>query len=566
MSASDDFDVMLNEIGDFGRYQVGQYVLYGLVFFYSAFSPIVYIFTATLVPHRCLIKECGDDSETSPFSPSWLKDAVPFTSGEPEKCLQFLSLNNTPALCDFDNSMTVKCSDWVLGGPERSIQTEFDLMCSENEWKMALIGSINSLGVLISVPVVGYFSDRYGRKIWLIVTLVASAILTLVKSAAFNYIFFIVFEFLEALFSGGIYGIAFVLALEYVSPKRRVALGDMIAAWSYTLGNIFVGVIAWALKDWRQILWVLNAPALLFIILIWLIPESIRWLLSQGRYGDAKEIFTKTLKYNKKQISKESQEKLDLWENTGSAITTSDGDESLWTSIKLVSKSRILIIRLFICFYCWIVITFVYYGLTLNSVNLAGTDDMYLNYIVASLADMPSALFTWVGMSKIGRRKTLCLTLLVSGLACFVNPFVPDDAMEFRVPLYVLGKLAIAGAFGVIYMINAEIFPTKLRTSLLGLCSMVGRIGNILAPLTPLLTKYSKFLPLSIFGVMALVAGGLAFLLPETKGRALPETVQDAENLGQRAEYSLLVKYVNVFFPLSLSLSLFVSLSSMCFA
>jgi len=54
MSASEDFDVMLAEIGDCGIYQFGQYLLIGLAFLYSAASPIVYIFTAALVPHRYL--------------------------------------------------------------------------------------------------------------------------------------------------------------------------------------------------------------------------------------------------------------------------------------------------------------------------------------------------------------------------------------------------------------------------------------------------------------------------------------------------------------------------------
>ena len=58
-------------------------------------------------------------------------------------------------------------------------------------------------------------------------------------------------------------------------------------------------------------------------------------------------------------------------------------------------------------------------------------------------------------------------------------------------PLYLIGKVAISGAFGVVYMFTAEIFPTKLRTSLLGLCSMVGRLGSMLAPLTPLLVSQS---------------------------------------------------------------------------
>jgi len=50
--SSEDFDAMLTEMGDCGLYQIGQYVLIGLAFLYSAASPIVYVFTAALVPHR----------------------------------------------------------------------------------------------------------------------------------------------------------------------------------------------------------------------------------------------------------------------------------------------------------------------------------------------------------------------------------------------------------------------------------------------------------------------------------------------------------------------------------
>jgi MFS-type transporter involved in bile tolerance (Atg22 family) len=55
--------------------------------------------------------------------------------------------------------------------------------------------------------------------------------------------------------------------------------------------------------------------------------------------------------------------------------------------------------------------------------------------------------------------------------------------------LYLFGKFAITGAFDTTYVFTAEIFPTKLRNSMLGMCSMVGRIGSMLAPQTPLLVR-----------------------------------------------------------------------------
>lgn len=55
--------------------------------------------------------------------------------------------------------------------------------------------------------------------------------------------------------------------------------------------------------------------------------------------------------------------------------------------------------------------------------------------------------------------------------------------------LYLVGKVAITQAFSGIYMYTSELFPTHARHSLLGFCSMVGRIGSIVAPQMPLLVN-----------------------------------------------------------------------------
>lgn len=55
--------------------------------------------------------------------------------------------------------------------------------------------------------------------------------------------------------------------------------------------------------------------------------------------------------------------------------------------------------------------------------------------------------------------------------------------------VFLAGKFAITVAFTVVYVFTAELFPTELRHSMLGTCSMVGRIGSIIAPQTPLLVS-----------------------------------------------------------------------------
>lgn len=55
--------------------------------------------------------------------------------------------------------------------------------------------------------------------------------------------------------------------------------------------------------------------------------------------------------------------------------------------------------------------------------------------------------------------------------------------------LFLIGKFAITCSFQVLYFFTSEIFPTNVRNSLLSLCSMIGRVGSMLAPQTPLLVN-----------------------------------------------------------------------------
>jgi hypothetical protein len=55
--------------------------------------------------------------------------------------------------------------------------------------------------------------------------------------------------------------------------------------------------------------------------------------------------------------------------------------------------------------------------------------------------------------------------------------------------LFLLGKFGITISFAVVFVFTAELFPTELRHSTLACCSMLGRLGSILAPQTPLLVS-----------------------------------------------------------------------------
>ncbi|GCB79152.1 solute carrier family 22 member 3-like [Scyliorhinus torazame] len=102
----------------------------------------------------------------------------------------------------------------------------------------------------------------------------------------------------------------------------------------------------------------------------------------------------------------------------------------------------------------------------------------------------------------------------------------------FKTAVASLGRCGITMSISILFLVTNELQPTSIRNFGVSICSSLSAIGGIAAPfvLFKLATVWSE-LPLVIFGVLCLVAGGLVHLLPETRGTRLPETVDDVENI-----------------------------------
>lgn len=88
-----------------------------------------------------------------------------------------------------------------------------------------------------------------------------------------------------------------------------------------------------------------------------------------------------------------------------------------------VLHSSVILIRLSIWSFCWITNTFVFYGLSLNSVAFAG--DKYINFILVAAVEIPAFWLAWLLTDRIGRKPTLSSTFLLSGVFCLAIQFVP---------------------------------------------------------------------------------------------------------------------------------------------
>ncbi|KAK7477704.1 hypothetical protein BaRGS_00031088, partial [Batillaria attramentaria] len=90
-----------------------------------------------------------------------------------------------------------------------------------------------------------------------------------------------------------------------------------------------------------------------------------------------------------------------------------------------------------------------------------------------------------------------------------------------------VGKFALSGCYNTLFVFCLEVFPTTLRSVGMGVASTVSRLPGMAAPFFILLGETIPWAPGVIFGGMCVLAGLSVLLLPETRHRALPNTIEE---------------------------------------
>jgi len=118
-------------------------------------------------------------------------------------------------------------------------------------------------------------------------------------------------------------------------------------------------------------------------------------------------------------------------------------------------------------------------------------------------------------------------------VTCIGAGLVTYESLRWlQITLALIGKFGATASFAVVFVYTAEMFPTEIRSTAVGASSLCGRIGGIIAPFIAYSSVVWTPLPLIIMGAGALAGGVLVFIfLPETLGKKLPETMEDALHL-----------------------------------
>ncbi|XP_018796953.1 PREDICTED: organic cation transporter protein isoform X1 [Bactrocera latifrons] len=555
-----DFDQILEEIGEFGRYQKTNYLLICLPVMFAAANSLSYVFTAgTPAYRRCLIPQCDDPIEPQ-LHAHWLANATPGSYDKyghftPENCYRYKAVSDNItdvyhiSECSkdfFNQNIRERCYSWVYDDDERTIVQEWQLTCKENVWKLAFVGTMHFAGLVVGTAISGYLADRFGRKNIFILCSVFMAITGIAQGLAWDYNSFLVFAFLNAVGTSGVYPLAFIIGVEMVGPSMR-EMSSIVLNYFYAVGEALVGATAWLLQDWQLIQYALSVPPLFFIAYYWFVPESVRWLLARNEREKAGVIIKRAAAINRRELSLQLLASFKT-ENcvpppTPTKATDGDADSEkmrengvggkneIWRAVCDIFKSKTLLIRYAIMLYIWAINAVVFYGLSLNSTNLSG--NKYLNFVLVCLIEIPGYTLAWICLRKLGRRCALSGSLFLCAATCIAGGYITKGSTGAIVTLFLIGKLGITSSFAVVYTYTAEMIPTLIRSGGVGVMSTFARFGAMLAPFVPLLGTYYEALPLLLFGAASFSAGLLGLLLPETFRKKLPDTVAEAKQMNK---------------------------------
>lgn len=377
------------------------------------------------------------------------------------------------------------------------------------------LGSYALFGMMFGAFIFGPLADRIGRKKGVIICFVLFSTATFLNGFASTVTEFGAYRFIAGLGCGGLMPNAVALMNEYAPRRSRSTLVALMFS-GYSLGGVLaagMGIYMLPRFGWQSMFFAAAVPLLLVPILCWKLPESVAFLLKQGKDDVARQILSKV----DPQRQLDAQVRLAQPLQKGAAVPVLD----------LFKDGRLLgTVMIWVAFFCCLLMVYALGSWLPKLMANAGYSlGSSLSFLLAlNFGGMFGAILGGALGDRFGLPRVMAWFFVLSAVSI--------GLLGFKSPTLVLyGLIIVAGATTIgtqilLYANTAQYYPAAIRSSGLGWASGVGRTGAIVGPflggtlMAMALPLKMNFLAFAIPGVIATLAIGIFILNLRQRSRA----------------------------------------------
>ncbi len=423
----------------------------------------------------------------------------------------------------------------VISGAIGFLQKFYNL---DPQWWTGWAAACTLLGCALGVAVAGIFSDWLGRKRVLIVAAIFYLVSAIGTAIPRNLAEFIIYRIVGGIGVGAA-SITSPMYIAEISPAR--IRGRMVSVNQFAIiagmlvvyfVNYFIAGLnteAWSINfGWRWMFGSEALPAFLFLVFLFFVPESPRYLAKQGRLEHALAVLRRFVGNRYAQDELASIQDAIQHENGSISQLFQPGMKiALLIGIVLAVLQQVTGINVFL-----------YYAPEIFKSAGTGTSVALLQTIVVGAVNLGFTIIAIWTVDKLGRKPLMIIgsagmgiSLLSMGLAAFYQ------STAGWLLIFILGYIAcFAFAVGpVTWVILSEIFPTRIRGRAMAVAAFCLWLANYVVTQTftvmdkdpYLVEKFHHAFPFWIYGILCAVEVIFVWLLvPETKGKTLEQIEQ----------------------------------------
>jgi SP family arabinose:H+ symporter-like MFS transporter len=409
----------------------------------------------------------------------------------------------------------------IISGTIPYIQEYFKLDAVMLGWAV----SSGLVGCAAGSLVAGGLADKYGRRNALILCAVLFAISGLGAALSTQFMTFVLFRMIGGIGVGAAAMVSPMYIAEVAPASQR---GRLVAFYQLAIvtGILLAYFTNYILNNagehnWRWMFGSQVIPSVAFLLLLFSVPETPRWLISKEQVKQAMLVLQKI--QNSSDVQQEiNQIKLSFTQDENGSVA------------RLFDKkyARVLIAGVLLAVFQQVtgINAILYYAPVIFNQTGIGSNDSLVYTIIIGLVNVVSTFIAIGFVDKVGRKKFLLIGSVLMGISlvvvaiCFYFQFYRYYLILISVLVYVASFGCTLGAVTWVYL--SEIFPNRIRALAMSLSTFALWLADFAISYSfPIMTAhFSTSITLGIYaGFCAIAFIYMIVNIPETKGKSLEE-------------------------------------------